>query len=475
MDVTYAVPCPPFNLQLSHWDKRIGPLYSMKILCFPLSYDSDLHKEHIAQLLFEALQSTVEKLPFLAGSVVPFSKDTPWLYHLRPEGAAYLEVKDFSSRLNFQDLRKASFSPTLLDNELLCPYPKAVCIREGPADCCRLRANFVKGGLLLVISIIHTVCDGRGITEVLKVFAEMFRKSQTGELISRSIDRKETPKHIYSYDRTSVLSGNGHLGTIQHHPAWDASPNKPRDISDNKKTRCTIFHIRSEYLEILKTTATPSPQAGLQTHRILIHDGIAALIWRCIMLARRRAGLISDRFSTQFCTAVDCRSRLNLPTPYFGNANYAIKTSLPKPQLAPPSIHDGFDIGPALELQYAAYNIRDEVNGVTADTFRDLLAFVERTEEKSVTRLSVWDDVLVGSLLLISYFWFKMHELDFGDALGGKIEAFRLPSGGLLPGMPVVLPRLPDGSCEFMVNEEEEVLIFLRKDEQFRAFASERC
>ena len=183
---------------------------------------------------------------------------------------------------------------------------------------------------------------------------------------------------------------------------------------------------------------------------------------------------MSDRISTQFCTAVDCRSRLNLPTPYFGNAIYAIKTSLPIPQLASAPPTDGFDIGPTLELQHVAYNIREKVNRVTADTFRDLVAFVERTEAESATRLSVWDDVSVGSLLLISYFWFEMHEMDFGDALGGKIEAFRLPSGGLLPGMPVVLPRLPDGSCEFVVNEEEEVMKFLREDELFLGFARER-
>ena len=470
MDVTFSVQCPPFNIQLSHWDKRMGPLYSMRTLCFPLSYNTDEHKNHIAQFLFEALQSTVEKLPFLAGSVVPFSKDKPWLYKLRPEGSAHLEVKDLSSTMNYQDLRKASFSPSLLNSELLCPYPKAICTREGPVDCCRLRANFVKGGLLLVISIVHTVCDGRGITEVLKVFAEMFRKSQTGELIGRSIGEEETPKSTYSDDRASVLSGNGHLGTIENHPAWDTLPYKNRAGSAKQKTSCTIFHIRSDLLPLLKQTATPSPKAAPLALRISTHDAIAALIWRSIMLARRRAGIISDRISSQFCTAVDCRSRLNLPTPYFGNAIYAVATGLPMPQLAPAS-----DIAPALELQYAAYKIRQEVNGVTGDTLRDLLAFAERTQEESNIRLSVWDDVLVGSLLLISYFGFEMHGLDFGDVLGGKIEAFRLPSGGLLPGMPVVLPRLPDGSCEFVVNDEEEVIKFLREDEVFRQFASERC
>ena len=251
MDTSFAVQCPPFKLQLSHWDKRMGPLYSKRILCFPLSNNSDEHRAHITQLLLTALQSTVEKLPFLVGSVVPFSKDKPWLYNLRPQGVAYLEVKNLSSTVNFQALRKALFSPTLLDNEQLCPFPEAIYIRDGPVDVCRLRANFVEGGLLLVVSIIHTVCDGRGITEVLKIFAEMVRKSQTGELPSRSIDEEETPKHNYSFDRTSVLSGNGLPGAIENHPAWTTSPYKPRGGSANKTTRCTIFHINSDSLRVL--------------------------------------------------------------------------------------------------------------------------------------------------------------------------------------------------------------------------------
>ena len=480
MDTSFAVQCPPFKLQLSHWDKRMGPLYSQRILCFPLSNNSDEHKAHITQLLLTALKSTVEKLPWLAGSVVSVAKDIAWLYNLRPQGAAYLEVKDLSSTINFQDLRKAQFSPTLLDNKQLCPFPEAIYIRDHPVDVCRLRANFVEGGLLLVVSIIHTVSDGRGITEFLKIFAEMFRNSQTGELTSRSIKQEETPKHTYSFDRTSILSGNGFSGALENHPAWTTSPYRPLNSSLRKTTSCTIFHISSDSLPVLKQVALPSSHsapalAAHQAPRISTHDAIAALIWRSIMLARRRAGIISDNISTQFCTAVDCRSHLNLPTPYFGNAIYPVKTSLAIPQLAPTSANDSFDVDSDSELKTAARNIREQINGVTADGFRDLLAFAERTEAEFVLRLSVWDDMSVGSLILVSYFWFEMHELDFGNALGGKIEAFRLPSGGLVPGMPVVLPRLPDGSCEFVVYEEEEVMKFLREDKLLRRFASECC
>ena len=91
-----------------------------------------------------------------------------------------------------------------------------------------------------------------------------------------------------------------------------------------------------------------------------------------------------------------------------------------------------------------------------------------------LTRPSVLEDLSIGSILLVSYFGFEIHEIDFGEALGGKIEAFRLPSRGLVPGMPVVLPRLPDGSCEFVINEQEKIMRFFAEDEIFRRFASKQ-
>ena len=493
MEKSFAIQCPPFSLQLSHWDKRMTPLYSKRVLCFPLPNNSNEHNEHIAYLLLAALRSTVEELPFLAGSIVPFSKDQPWLHDLRPHGAAYLEVKDLSQEINFLNLRKARFSSLLLDTEQLCPLPEPVYIRDGPVDVCRLRANFVDGGLLLVVSIIHTVCDGRGISDVLKIFADKLRKVQTGELASRSTGHEETPKHTYSFDRTSILSGNGLPGAIENHPGWTTSPLTFHGGSASTETLCTTFHISSDSLRALKQVASslsPSssastailishPPDGQPTHSsdqatsISTHDAIAALIWRSTMLARHRAGILSDRTTTYFSQAVDCRTRLHLPEPYFGNAIYGVKASLALPHLAPAT--ESFDASRISGLQAAARAIRAEVSGATANKFRDLLGFVERTDIEILTRPSVLEDLSIGSILLVSYFGFEIHEIDFGEALGGKIEAFRLPSRGLVPGMPVVLPRLPDGSCEFVINEQEKTTRFFAEDEIFRRFATKQC
>ena len=106
--------------------------------------------------------------------------------------------------------------------------------------------------------------------------------------------------------------------------------------------------------------------------------------------------------------------------------------------------------------------------------FQDLLGFVERTDMEILTQLLVLEDISIGSMLLVSYFWFEMHEIDFGEALGRKIKAFWPSSWGLLPGILVVLPQLPDKSCEFVINEQEEVMRFLAEDEILQKFASKR-
>jgi hypothetical protein len=77
--------------------------------------------------------------------------------------------------------------------------------------------------------------------------------------------------------------------------------------------------------------------------------------------------------------------------------------------------------------------------------------------------------------MLVSYFGFEMHSLDFGGAFGGRIEAMRLPSRGLIPGIPVILPRLNDGSCEVVLNERTDVMEFFEEDELFHKFINRVC
>ena len=47
---------------------------------------------------------------------------------------------------------------------------------------------------------------------------------------------------------------------------------------------------------------------------------------------------------------------------------------------------------------------------------------------ETLTRPSILENLATGSILLVSYFGSEMHDIGFGEALKGRIEAFRLPS-----------------------------------------------
>ena len=53
-----------------------------------------------------------------------------------------------------------------------------------------------------------------------------------------------------------------------------------------------------------------------------------------------------------------------------------------------------------------------------------VLGFVERTGMETLTGPSILEDLATGSILLVSYFGFEMHDISFREALGGRIEAF---------------------------------------------------
>ena len=150
------------------------------------------------------------------------------------------------------------------------------------------------------------------------------------------------------------------------------------------------------------------------------------------MLARYRAGIITSNGTCHFSTAVDCRSRLNLPSPYLGNAIDSIKISITLAKLAPN--HDSVDDTELPGLNAAAHAIRGGINEITPESFRDLIAFVERTDREQLVQLSIAGDLATS-------------------------------------GMPTILPRARDGSCDFGLSERVEVMSFLEKDPVFATFA----
>ena len=82
------------------------PRYPRESYVFHYQRNGNEHDEHITHLLHTTLRFTVEELPFLAGSVVPLSKNQPWLHDVRSYRAAYFKIKDLFNKMNFIDFRR---------------------------------------------------------------------------------------------------------------------------------------------------------------------------------------------------------------------------------------------------------------------------------------------------------------------------------------------------------------------------------
>ncbi|PVH77177.1 putative enoyl-CoA hydratase/isomerase family protein [Cadophora sp. DSE1049] len=443
-----AVPAPPFDLKLSYFDRTLPPTHSKRILCFSLPQRAD--KERIIDQLHIALHYTVQRVPFLAGSIVPFSEEEgnrPWLRNVSPQGSAYLDIKDLSNSMSFGALAAANFDQELFDADQLCSLPQVAYIQEEPVEVCRIQANFIDGGLLLVIQINHVAIDGWGVTEVVKIFSEKFRDAQAGKIGHTLLMNEKT----YVSDRRTLVSSAGNLGDLANHSALTQSGYAHANL-EGKGFACRTFRIPTDALARLKKDASPV-QPKDDSDWISTGDAIAALLWRSIIVARHRAGELQTRGAVQFGQPYDCRKLMQLPEPYFGNSIYFLRTDVQFADIA--NGQDGISL--------AARAIRSDVNAVTADKFRDMVGLIERTQKQTHTRLSFWEDLSTSAIMYTSHFAFDMHAMDFGEL--GRIQAFRQPPRGSMIGQTIVMPRLRDGSCEFLLTETPQVFVSLAEDD----------
>ncbi|KAE8365530.1 ClpP/crotonase-like domain-containing protein [Aspergillus caelatus] len=430
------------------------------MLCFALP--KDVNKEQVVDQLHIALHHTVQRVPFLAGSVVPNSEqegDRPWLRNISPNGHAYLDVKDLCDQISYADLAKANFSQDLFDADQLCSLPQVIYIQQEPVEVCRFRVNFIQGGVILVIQILHTVIDGTGVTECVKIFAENLRKAHAGEFGHPL----QTTNEKWVSDRTALVSGEGRMGDIENHPAFTTSAFAHGNITGVEQA-CRTYRISRDALVELKKAASPSFPRDAEDW-ISTGDAIAALIWRSILVARHRAGALPADAVAKFGQPVDCRKLLELPKPYFGNAFYIMRSDMPFDALRDPQTG----------LRAAARILRADVKSVTADRIRDLVAFMERIRLESHTRLSFQEDLASSAIVYTSHFKFNIHEMDFGPAFGdGRVKAFRHPARGTIIGSVIVMPMCLDGSCEFMITESADTLRYLETDDLWTRYTGKQ-
>lgn len=432
--IDFAISGPPFDVQFSLVDQVAPPVYSRRILIFSRE---DSQREEAILALKAGLQSTVNEVPILAGQMALTSAG--WIVK---NGLAILRIRDVD--ISYSELQSTNFPETMLSAQILSSVP-TITDPENQWNVCRIQANFIHGGLLLVISINHTTMDGYGITKIIEALA---RNCRVNGLTSSS--------QPVVFDRSRLSECNG-KGDIKKLPAYTVVPGslKLRHIPSDIVT--TSFSFSLPALKALKVAATPIDSW------ITTHDAVNALCWRTHARGRYKANLVTEEDIARFAFPVDFRQLIQPPlcSNYIGNAVLMTKVELPIKTL----------LGPG-GLSAAAAAIRGGVKNVDAAYVDNFIAVAKSLENPRQLRINLMLDDPHTGFGSTSYKSFAHSTLDWDPVLG-NFERLRLPYGVIGEGMSIILPVLRDGSWEVTVTVEEPLSELFRTDVEFITYGSQ--
>lgn len=463
-DGTILIPGPSFHVDLSALDARHPVHYSRRLLIFRCASSAQRDAQLAA---FKAgLRALILQCPILGGIVVPLPPEEAsngledWRT-IVPDRGIELIVRDlYTAVASFEELEAVDFSPSNLPYDLLVPVPKGIG-NDRPFAACKMQFSAIEGGTILTWAMSHSVADGQGNNELMRVLSEEMRlvKGRPSDGVTNEVRSMAVTTGL-GLDRSVLRNKTSEMPfNIEQHPAYMLSTNppaneplphhaRPHPFEATSPEIPVLLHLSTAGLARLKADAT-SPTAPF----ISTHDALSALIWRTVLLIRTRRSRSAQSVPASTITSIfmpsDARRQLDLPPSYIGNAVYQLIAKLELGTLLSPS-----------GLQHAASALRRAITSVNAALASSYMATLKErwidwqfmNGTLSTTGVAMGTDWTSGSL----------YSLDWGEAFGPLVR-YRYPG----EAGNCILPKLPDGAAEVVVSIMPEELELLRGAEGF--------
>lgn len=431
-------------------------LYTQLCCIFAVA-DDTTHKRVIATLR-DGLDRLAESFPWLAGDVINegASEGYTGVYRIVPSGKIPLIARDLRgnpSAPTMDDLRRANCPMSMLDEKLIAPCltlnlpGNTIGLAADSAPAFAVQANFVEGGLMLVIVGQHNVMDMTGQGHVM-------------DLMSKACHNQPfTPDEILigNPDRTKTIP----LLDDAYEPGSELDPQivKPKpEVSKDSPSQSSWAYatFSAASLATLKSLATKTMTQS--SGFVSTDDTVSAFIWQCI--SRARILRLDPSSQSTFARAVDVRQRMGFPATYPGvlqNMTYnsdTLQSLTDKP------------------LGAIASDLRAQLDPKVTDlayNTRAMATFIARAADK--TKLSVTACVDIPSGLMLSS-WAKIdaYDLDFNLGLG-KPEAVRRPCFVPFESLIYLMPKSPNGEMAVAICLRDEDWRRLKVDEEFNKYA----
>ena len=446
----------PFRADLAALDALHPIHYSRRLLIFRCEADTQLNAQ--LRALKVALTSLVQLCPILGGIVASLPPGetndvSPDWRTILPGGGLELVIKDLRGTLaSLQELEESGFDVEKLPYDLLVPVPQDIG-NDRPYAACKLQFSAIEGGSILTWAMSHSVADGSGNDEFIRILAEETRLAQAhpGDTISTTA----VPSSPLGLDRSTVRNMKSDIPfRIEDHPGYmtNAPAQPPSHPFEAKLPEPPVLlHIPASNLAKLKAGAQQPNSPPISSH-----DAMAALIWRSVILIRTRrsssAQSIPPETITNLFMPSDARRHLKISNSYIGNAVYQLSASLPLGEILSPN-----------GLQLAASALRATITAVTPDKVRSIMA---QTNKQWVDWAFMASYTSTGVPMGTDWTSTSLYQHNWG-AVFGKLLSFRYPGEA---GSTSILPRLEDGSAELMVAVMKEEADFLRGEECFSKY-----
>jgi hypothetical protein len=457
---TILIPGPSFDVDLAALDARHPVHYSPRLLIFRCASSAERDAQLAAFKI--GLQALVLRCPILGGKVVPLplgvvnDGQQDWRT-IVPDQGIELVVRDLRTAMaSFEELNAAEFPPLDLPYKLLMPVPQDLG-NDRPFPACKAQFSAIDGGTIITFTVSHSVTDGVGTNELMRILSEETRLAQesSSEAVMSEVRLSAATKGM-GLDRSVLRNMSSEIAfNIEDHPAYTWKTSLPVDAAPPEQAPAHPFQASSPEIPVLlrisaaslaqlKADATLPDGAPISTH-----DALCALIWRSVLLIRsRRSALGQDipaSAAGSFFMPSDARRHLNLPQSYVGNAVYQLTAVLEFGVLFSPT-----------GLQHAASAIRRAITSVNPALVSSYMTMLKERwidwqfmSSFSTTGVGMGTDWTSGSL----------YSEDWGRAFGPVVR-YRYP-GKIGDGSICVLPKLPSGGAELIVSvmpEEVEVL-----------------
>ena len=442
--------------------EQISPrAWTRCFLCFQIGDEAG--RNAIIENLGKALKHTAQDLPFLSGKISEVQDShgrtrLQWKAGRNPK----LFVKDLGGLMpSFEELRSGKFPMSAFDGDLLCAtgvwYPRPC--KE--LAVCAAQINFIEGGMLFATSLSHIMADGTTMTTFLQRLAAHCNQGATVNALPPQVFDK-TPLFSHPARKASTIQDHPEFILLHEHP-----PSPPPSFT--KRIDGQLFHFSAQSTAALKDRANPRNCSTPQSQDWVSTDAaLSALIWRSVVSAACKSqGIEVKSTLSGFCSGINARGRFDPPLPrdFVGSAWVLDPaTKIPLNEL----------LRPDPNLADIAMVIQKSREKITSEYLDSLISLIDTLPDPSLLLPAAFTDALRTTGAVSSWANFPLYDSDWGGLLG-KCQRVRIAQTGLMNGLQVVLPALPErlgGGLEVVIGLEDEVMKVLMHDELWMAYAS---